>query len=163
MNMTLMYIFFVFYSISNVFDDCNFQNFDIVKIPHQNRDLVQLRLEPGLAFGSGSHPTTRMCLQWLAEYVQPGQRVLDFGCGFGRNTFYLASENKKWTVVGYDNDAMLHKTQEYSDLHYPDTQFDNIQFNSDWNQIKTQTFDWIICWLVLQHIYVKDLKVYLKE
>ncbi|MEE4280353.1 MAG: 50S ribosomal protein L11 methyltransferase, partial [Pseudomonadales bacterium] len=37
-----------------------------------------LRLEPGLAFGSGSHPTTRLCLQWLAENIQAGQKVLDF-------------------------------------------------------------------------------------
>jgi ribosomal protein L11 methyltransferase len=42
-----------------------------------------LRLDPGLAFGSGSHPTTRLCLAGLAEQSLQGRRVLDFGCGSG--------------------------------------------------------------------------------
>ena len=44
-----------------------------------------IRLDPGLAFGTGTHPTTRMCLRWIATR-QPGQlgaRVLDYGCGSG--------------------------------------------------------------------------------
>ncbi|MGI9153870.1 MAG: 50S ribosomal protein L11 methyltransferase [Rubrivivax sp.] len=45
-----------------------------------------IRLDPGLAFGTGSHPTTRMCLRWIAGHAQPVQpwpRVLDYGCGSG--------------------------------------------------------------------------------
>jgi ribosomal protein L11 methyltransferase len=46
-----------------------------------------IRLDPGLAFGTGTHPTTRMCLRWLAAHATtlaaPGQRVLDYGCGSG--------------------------------------------------------------------------------
>lgn len=42
-----------------------------------------LRLEPGLAFGTGTHPTTAQCLRWLAARLVPGQRVLDVGCGSG--------------------------------------------------------------------------------
>ena len=46
-----------------------------------------IRLDPGLAFGTGTHPTTRMCLRWVAAQgalcAQPGQRVLDYGCGSG--------------------------------------------------------------------------------
>jgi ribosomal protein L11 methyltransferase len=42
-----------------------------------------LRLDPGLAFGTGTHPTTRMCLKWIAEHPPMGQRVLDYGCGSG--------------------------------------------------------------------------------
>lgn len=42
-----------------------------------------LRLDPGLAFGSGSHPTTRLCLEWLAGQDLAGARVLDYGCGSG--------------------------------------------------------------------------------
>ncbi|HRK36986.1 MAG TPA: 50S ribosomal protein L11 methyltransferase [Burkholderiaceae bacterium] len=42
-----------------------------------------LRLDPGLAFGTGTHPTTRMCLRWIASRDLQGQRVLDYGCGSG--------------------------------------------------------------------------------
>ena len=42
-----------------------------------------LRLDPGLAFGTGTHPTTRMCLRWIAGRDLSGQRVLDYGCGSG--------------------------------------------------------------------------------
>jgi ribosomal protein L11 methyltransferase len=46
-------------------------------------DAINLTLDPGLAFGTGSHPTTRLCLNWLAEALAPGGRVLDYGCGSG--------------------------------------------------------------------------------
>jgi ribosomal protein L11 methyltransferase len=42
-----------------------------------------MRLDPGLAFGTGTHPTTRMCLRWIATHSQPWPRVLDYGCGSG--------------------------------------------------------------------------------
>ena len=42
-----------------------------------------IRLDPGLAFGTGTHPTTRMCLRWIARHAPAGQRVLDYGCGSG--------------------------------------------------------------------------------
>ncbi|MFC3340272.1 50S ribosomal protein L11 methyltransferase [Paracandidimonas soli] len=45
--------------------------------------IVRIRLDPGLAFGTGSHPTTHLCLEWLAENLEPGQTVLDYGCGSG--------------------------------------------------------------------------------
>lgn len=44
---------------------------------------VIIRLDPGLAFGTGSHPTTRLCLEWLLEQLQGGESVLDYGCGSG--------------------------------------------------------------------------------
>ncbi len=44
---------------------------------------ISLRIDPGRAFGSGSHPTTRLCLRHLAEHIRPGARVLDYGCGSG--------------------------------------------------------------------------------
>jgi len=42
-----------------------------------------VRLDPGLAFGTGGHPTTNLCLSWLAEQRLSGQQLIDFGCGFG--------------------------------------------------------------------------------
>jgi ribosomal protein L11 methyltransferase len=49
--------------------------------PEQARHII--RLDPGLAFGTGTHPTTRMCLRWIAQHGVQGQRVLDYGCGSG--------------------------------------------------------------------------------
>ena len=52
--------------------------------PAQAKQVI--RLDPGLAFGTGTHPTTRMCLRWVATHGTPDQslgRVLDYGCGSG--------------------------------------------------------------------------------
>ncbi len=49
--------------------------------PSQARQVI--RLDPGLAFGTGTHPTTRMCLRWIATHDVTDQRVLDYGCGSG--------------------------------------------------------------------------------
>jgi len=51
------------------------------KPPAQARQII--RLDPGLAFGTGTHPTTRMCLRWIAQHGVQDQRVLDYGCGSG--------------------------------------------------------------------------------
>lgn len=44
---------------------------------------VCIRLDPGLAFGTGSHPTTHLCLAWLSDHLREGSSVLDYGCGSG--------------------------------------------------------------------------------
>lgn len=44
---------------------------------------INIVLDPGLAFGTGSHPTTRLCLRWLDTNMQGGESVLDYGCGSG--------------------------------------------------------------------------------
>jgi len=46
-------------------------------------DATGIILDPGLAFGTGSHPTTFMCLEWLANHVNPNMEILDYGCGSG--------------------------------------------------------------------------------
>ena len=57
----------------------------IVPTWHQAPDAgaINLKLDPGLAFGTGSHPTTRLCLRWLDQNIQGGETVLDYGCGSG--------------------------------------------------------------------------------
>ncbi|HWS06019.1 MAG TPA: 50S ribosomal protein L11 methyltransferase [Burkholderiaceae bacterium] len=50
-------------------------------VPEQARRII--RLDPGLAFGTGTHPTTRMCLRWIARQRGMPGRVLDYGCGSG--------------------------------------------------------------------------------
>lgn len=49
--------------------------------PAEAKTLI--RLDPGLAFGTGTHPTTRMCLRWTAQHPSRWARVLDYGCGSG--------------------------------------------------------------------------------
>lgn len=55
--------------------------------PHHEQvgdpDAVVVRLDPGLAFGTGTHPSTALCLCWLDANAPTGQRVIDFGCGSG--------------------------------------------------------------------------------
>jgi len=52
-------------------------------IPPPQADAVNLMLDPGLAFGTGTHPTTALCLEWLDSADTKNKEVLDFGCGSG--------------------------------------------------------------------------------
>jgi ribosomal protein L11 methyltransferase len=75
-------------------------------------DVINLVLDPGLAFGTGSHPTTRLCLQWLHDHLSPGVHVLDYGCGSG----ILAIAAKKLGAakvdgVDVDDQAILSSRQ----------------------------------------------------
>ena len=47
------------------------------------RNAINIVLDPGLAFGTGSHPTTRLCLRWLDNHLLGGESMLDYGCGSG--------------------------------------------------------------------------------
>jgi ribosomal protein L11 methyltransferase len=77
-----------------------------------NPDALNIVLDPGLAFGTGSHPTTHLCLAWLADHLHVGEAVLDYGCGSG----ILAIAAKRLgagAVLGVDIDpqAMLASRQ----------------------------------------------------
>jgi len=63
-----------------------------------------IRLDPGLAFGTGSHPTTRLCLDWLRETLRGGESVLDYGCGSGILGIAAAKLGAA-SVLGTDVDA----------------------------------------------------------
>ncbi len=52
-------------------------------LPVPDPSAVNILLDPGLAFGTGTHPTTALCLQWLDEHIRGGETVIDFGCGSG--------------------------------------------------------------------------------
>lgn len=62
-----------------------------------------LELDPGLAFGTGSHPTTSLCMQWLEAHVSTGNTVLDYGCGSGILALVARKLGAK-TVIGVDID-----------------------------------------------------------
>lgn len=64
---------------------------------------INLSLDPGLAFGTGSHPTTRLCLEWLAANLSGGESVLDYGCGSGILAI-AAARLGAGTVAGIDVD-----------------------------------------------------------
>ena len=70
---------------------------------------IVLHLEPGLAFGTGTHETTRLCLELLEQYVSPGCDVLDVGCGSGiLSVAALLLGAQK--AVGVDIDELAVKT-----------------------------------------------------
>lgn len=73
----------------------------------RSMEAAVIRLDPGLAFGSGTHPTTALCLRWLDELAQAGrlegQAVLDFGCGSGILAL-AALKLGAARAVGVDND-----------------------------------------------------------
>lgn len=74
---------------------------------------LNIVLDPGLAFGTGSHPTTHLCLSWLADTITGGEQVLDYGCGSG----ILAIAAKKLgagQVVGVDIDAQAIQASSYN-------------------------------------------------
>ncbi|HEX7890122.1 MAG TPA: 50S ribosomal protein L11 methyltransferase [Ramlibacter sp.] len=77
--------------------------------PAQARQVI--RLDPGLAFGTGTHPTTRMCLRWIANHPPQGERVLDYGCGSG----ILAIGAAKYGAASVDavdiDEAAVHSTE----------------------------------------------------
>ena len=81
-----------------------------MKDPEDESALV-LRLDPGLAFGTGTHPTTALCLQWIDGHDFTGQTVVDYGCGSGvlAVAAALKGATRVWCV---DNDPQaLQATQ----------------------------------------------------
>ena len=96
----------------------------IVPSWHEAPDPAALNiiLDPGLAFGTGSHPTTHLCLEWLAGHINHQQTVLDYGCGSG----VLAIAAKKMgaaRVIGTDIDSQA---------------IDSSVFNAERNQVDAE-------------------------
>jgi ribosomal protein L11 methyltransferase len=106
-----------------------------------------LELDPGLAFGTGSHPTTRLCMEWLEASVAPGQSLLDYGCGSGILAI-LAKKCGAAPVVGIDIDpqavesARQNSERNHAEVDYalpdhcPEGQFDVVVANILSNPLK---------------------------
>jgi ribosomal protein L11 methyltransferase len=74
---------------------------------------INIILDPGLAFGTGSHPTTRLCLEWLDRYMSPGRSVIDYGCGSGILAIAAAKLGAA-RVRGVDIDAQAVLSSRYN-------------------------------------------------
>lgn len=110
-------------------------------------DALILVLDPGLAFGTGSHPTTRLCMEWLEQSVKPGQSVLDYGCGSGILAI-LAKKCGANPVIGIDIDpqavesARQNSERNHAEVTYglpdacPDGEFDIVVANILSNPLK---------------------------
>ncbi|WP_118182230.1 50S ribosomal protein L11 methyltransferase [Paraburkholderia phosphatilytica] len=110
-------------------------------------DALILELDPGLAFGTGSHPTTRLCMEWLEQNVQPGVSVLDYGCGSGILAI-LAKKCGAGSVTGIDIDpqavesARQNSARNHADVTYglpadcPAGEFDIVVANILSNPLK---------------------------
>ncbi|RQU70043.1 50S ribosomal protein L11 methyltransferase [Burkholderia cenocepacia] len=110
-------------------------------------DALVLELDPGLAFGTGSHPTTRLCMEWLEQSVKPGQSVLDYGCGSGILAI-LAKKCGANAVIGIDIDpqavesARQNSERNRAEVTYglpdacPDGEFDIVVANILSNPLK---------------------------
>lgn len=89
----------------------------IVPTWHESPDqsAINIKLDPGLAFGTGSHPTTRLCLCWLDEHIRGGESVLDYGCGSGILAI-AASRFGAGKVWGVDIDPQAVESARYNAL-----------------------------------------------
>ena len=101
-----------------------------------------LELDPGLAFGTGSHPTTRLCMEWLEAHPPAQRSVLDYGCGSG----ILALVAKKLhaaEVIGVDIDPQANESARFNSQrnHCEITYFLPDEFNA---QYPSRTFDIVV-------------------
>jgi ribosomal protein L11 methyltransferase len=69
-----------------------------------NQSRICIELDPGLAFGTGSHPTTHLCLEWLERNLQGGESLIDYGCGSGILAIAAACLGAR-SVIAIDIDA----------------------------------------------------------
>lgn len=92
-------------------------------------DAINLMLDPGLAFGTGTHPTTALCLQWLDQTDVRGNSVLDFGCGSGVlaiAALLLGAEHvdacdiDPQAIIASRNNAQTNQVSEKISVMYPE-------------------------------------------
>ena len=112
--------------------------------PAQARQII--RLDPGLAFGTGTHPTTRMCLRWIAGHSEPG-RVLDYGCGSGILAIGAAKFGAREVVAVDIDDAAVQSTELNAAAN-------NVVLTAGQPQLAQGEFD-----VVLANILASPLKV----
>ena len=89
----------------------------------EDSKAVNLKLDPGLAFGTGTHATTALCLRWLDQFELTNKRVVDFGCGSGiLGIAALLLGAKHMVGIDIDPQAILasHENAEHNDINKDD-------------------------------------------
>ncbi|MGN1421485.1 MAG: 50S ribosomal protein L11 methyltransferase [Eubacterium sp.] len=91
---------------------------------------IVLHIEPGLAFGTGSHPTTKLCLETLEKYIDKGSTVLDIGCGSGILSIASLLLGAK-SAFGVDIDSLAVKTamENAKENGFDESKFKAVQGN----------------------------------
>lgn len=94
-----------------------------------------------------------------------GTKILDFGCGVGRNAIPLALKYPECEISVYDNPKMVNQMQEFSQQKYKISLSDisNIKIFTNWDEIKHLKFNYIYATLVFQHIYEDAINTYLND
>ena len=84
-------------------------------------DAINLRLDPGLAFGTGTHPTTELCLRWLDGHINHQQSLLDYGCGSGILAIaaLLLGVPRAWAIDN-DEQALIASRDNAANNHVAD-------------------------------------------
>ncbi len=111
-------------------------------------EMINLRLDPGLAFGTGTHPTTSLCLRWLDQNIglnsKAQENILDYGCGTGE--FLFSMKKSSWSVSGIEPNAIVRK------IALEDYMLD-VKDEPDFERVDSGSLDVITLWHVLEHIY----------
>ncbi len=114
-----------------------------------NPKAINIILDPGLAFGTGTHPTTFMCLKWISQHANKYTSMLDYGCGSG----ILAVSGKKMgisDVYGIDIDPQAIESSTYNAK--------NNQVSVSWYLAQNNEINTIKCDLVVANILSIPLK-----
>ena len=123
-----------------------------------------LNIEPGLAFGTGTHETTRLCLETLEKYITPETEVLDVGCGSGILSIASLLLGAK-SATGVDIDALAVKTAEENGeangLHEPKLRF----LQGNLTDKVSGKFDVVVANIVADIIilFCKDVAKFMKD
>lgn len=98
-------------------------------------DAVNVLLDPGMAFGTGTHPTTQLCLEWLDSQQLNGKTIIDFGCGSGilgvaaaklGATIVYGIDNDPQAIIASRENARRNDCADRFELFLPE-QFDHVQ------------------------------------
>jgi ribosomal protein L11 methyltransferase len=108
------------------------ENFWVNTEPLNIKGATTLLLDPGLAFGTGTHPTTALCLEWLAAQDFAGEDVIDFGCGSGILAIaaLLRNAEKAW-CLDIDPQALTATKNNMQRNGIPDAQYEIMESLDD--------------------------------